>query len=124
MNDHPKEPRPSVTDNTVPRPVIPVLDYNTARSVKRTDRRAKSVGIGIVAVWLSLGLAVGAAYLSSDAKAFVPTLGLAGAGCVVVAAVDASKRKHMGLLVGLVVGVLTVMGVGALTIAVVCGAFK
>jgi hypothetical protein len=102
----------------------PVLDYRSPQPRPRpSGTRAGSVGKGIAAVW---GCVIAAIMwgLGNHGNGFVPVLVLGGIGCVVFAAVDFSNKRQAGFLGGLILGVLTVLGVGALTIAVICGAFR
>ena len=61
-------------------------------------------------------------FLSQGNSALVMgTLVLGGVLCITLAAFDVSKKGHAGLFIGLFLGVLTVIGVAALAISILCG---
>ena len=106
-----------------PLPVSPILDYRTPRPVESLPGgRALAVGKGIGLIWLVLGIVLAMITLSRGSAQLVwGTLVVCGALCVTLAAFDYSKKRHAGLFVGLVLGVLTVIGVAFLAITILCG---
>jgi hypothetical protein len=106
-----------------PLAVSPVLDYRTPRPVETLPgSRARAVGKGIGLVWSLLALVVGMMFLSQGNGALVMgTLVLGGVVNITLAAFDYSKKRHVGLFIGLVIGVLTVIGVALLAVSILCG---
>jgi hypothetical protein len=102
-----------------------VLDYRRPPSSPLTPTidRGSSIGKGIGAVWFCMIAAVILQSVTRDGylRGFTLTLWLGAAGAAAYAGVDWSRKRHAGFFMGLVLGVLTVIGVAGLTLAVVCG---
>src|SRR5438105_1312702 len=106
-----------------PLPVASILDYRTPRPVESLPgSRARAIGKGIRPVWLVPGLVAGVIFLSHGSAQLVwGTLVLGGILCITLAAFDSAKKNHAGLFVGLILGVVSVIGVAFLAITILCG---
>ncbi len=102
-----------------------VLDYSSPQAAQRAPR-AGSVAKGMAAVWASVIAAVLMASMirSNGLRAFAMTLLAGTIASAVYGGHDASRKHHGAFFTGMLLGVVTVIGVGALTIAVVCGFIK
>jgi hypothetical protein len=100
-----------------------VLNYRSP-APPQAGSRASSIGKAIAAVWGVLGVAGIGAYVGRASEYVFAILLVGTLACLAYSFKDASKNGHTGFFIGLMLGILTVIGVAGLTIAVVCGAFK
>ena len=102
-----------------------MLDYRSPQALQKYPRGG-SVGKGFGAVW---GTAVAAVALqaasgSNGGTAIFSTLILGGVVSIIYGIFDSTKKRHFAFFSGMVLGVLTVIGVASLITAVLCGAFR
>jgi hypothetical protein len=102
-----------------------VLDYQRPQP-RRKDKRGASVGKGIAWVWACVIVAIISQSLlpTNGFITFFGILIVGGIAGFVSATFNAANNGQAGFFVGLVLGVLTVIGVVGLLLAVFCGGLR
>ena len=103
-------------------PSIPILNYRSPQPKPQMSRR-KCVALGFSAAWGTVIITF-LTRMRNGASGLLEMFILGSVAILAYSVVDIFRKRHGGFLIGALLGLLTIIGVGALTIAVVCGAFR